>query len=248
MSFSDIAARMKKKQEEAAPPAPAERDHEEVYALRARILGVLIRDARFAKEVSEAEVANVLNVSEDQVRAWEFGQQAPSLPQLEMLAYYLGVPVSHFWNTTTISAEQQARRVPEDKYNELRNRVIGAKLMLARQEAKLSREELAAATGLTEDKIVAYEFGQMAVPFPELTSISTAVRKSVSYFLEDSNRVGTFLKLQDDYQRFSELPEDLRNFVTQPVNAPFIDIAMRLSKLQVHELRAVGENILNITF
>ena len=36
--------------------------------------------------------------------------------------------------------------------------------------------------------------------------------------------------------------------VEQPVNQPFIDIAMRLSKLPVHELREVGENILNITF
>ncbi len=248
MSFGDIAARMKKKQEEAAPPAPVERNHVEVYALRGRILGVLLRDARSSNGTTEAEVAEVLNVSEDQVRDWEFGREAPSLPQLEMMAYFLGVPVSHFWNTKTISAEQDERRVPEAQYSELRDRVIGAKLTLARKEAKLSQEELADATGTTPEQIAAYEFGQQSVPFPVLTSLSTAVRKSLGYFLEDGNRVGSWLSLQDEYQRFSELPEELRAFVTQPVNQPFIDIAMRLSRLQVQELREVGENILNITF
>jgi transcriptional regulator with XRE-family HTH domain len=248
MSFGDIAARMKKKQEDAAPPAPAERDHEEVFALRARILGVLLRDARLSNGITEAEIANGLNVSEDQVRDWEFGREAPSLPQLEMIAYFLGVPVSHFWNTKTISAAQDERHVPEGQYGELRDRVIGAKLTLARKDAKLSQEELAQATGTTTDQIAAYEYGLQSIPFPVLTSLSTVVRKSLGYFLEDGNRVGSWLALQDEYQRFSELSEEMRAFVIQAVNQPFIDIAMRLSRLEVQELREVGENILNITF
>ncbi len=247
MSFGDVAARLKKKQEESAPPAPVERNHEEVHALRARILGVLMRDARLSNGNTEAEIASVLGVSEDQVRDWEFGKESPSLPQLEMLAYYLGVPVSHFWNTKTISAAQEERKLPEATYRELRDRVIGAKLTMARKEAKLSQAELAQTCGLTPEQIAAYEFGQTPIPFSELTSISTAVRKSIGYFLEDTNRIGTWLRLQEEYQRFSELPDELRAFVTQPVNQPFIDIALRLSRMPVQELREVGENILNIT-
>src|SRR5579871_6429173 len=145
MSFGDIAARLKekKKQDEAAQAAPVERDHVEVHALRARILGVLLRDALIASEANETDIAKFLNVPLEQVLNWEFGRESPSLPQLEMVAYYLGIPVSHFWNSKTISTEQEERQVPEEQYNELRDRVIGTKLMLARQEAKLSREELA---------------------------------------------------------------------------------------------------------
>jgi len=164
-----------------------------------------------------------------------------------MLAYHLGVPVSQFWNKKTISAEEAERQLPDAEYRDLRDRVIGAKLQMARQEAKLSREELASATGLTPEKIETYEYGQVSIPFPELTSIAHVVRKSMGYFLEDNNRVGTWLRLQEEYQRFSELPEELRMFVTQPVNQPFIDIALRLSRMPVQELREVGENILNIT-
>ncbi len=247
MSFGDVSARFKKKQEEAAPPPPAERNHEEVLALRARILGVLIRDARLAKGVTEVEVASALGVPEGQIRDWELGRGSPSLPQLEVLAYYLDVPVSHFWSTKTISSEQAARQVPQQTYNELRDRVIGAMLTTARKEAKLSQEEVAQATGLTVEQIAAYEFGQQPIPLPELTSLSTAVRKPISYFLEDSNRIGSWLTLKEEYQRFTQLPEEMRAFVIQPVNQAFIDIAMRLSRLQVQELREIGENILNIT-
>jgi transcriptional regulator with XRE-family HTH domain len=247
MSFGDVSARFKKKAEEVAPPPPVERNHEEVYALRAKILGVLMRDARLAHGATEAEIARVLGVSEDQVRDWEYGREAPSLPQLEVLAYYLDIPVSHFWSTKTMSAEQDERQVPQGSYGELRDRIIGAMLTNARQAAKLSQEELANATGLTAEKIAAYEFGQQSIPFPELTSISTAVRQSISYFLESENRIGSELALREEYRRFTELPEEMRAFVTQPVNQAFIDIAMRLSRLQVQELREVGENILNIT-
>ncbi len=245
MSFGDISARFKKKQEDAAPPA--ERDHEEVHALRSRILGVLMRDARLANGVTEAEVASTLSVSEDQVRDWEYGRESPSLPQLEILAYYLDVPVSHFWSTKTLSSEQEERRVPPTTYNELRDRMVGTLLTAARQDARLSREEVAKATGLTEDQIADYEFGHKPIPFPELTSLSTAVRKPIAYFLEDSDRVGGWLALKEEFQRFTELPPEMRAFVTQPVNQAFIDIAMRLSRLQVQELREIGENILNIT-
>ncbi len=248
MSFGDISSRFKKKQEESAPPEPAQRDHAEVYAIRARILGVLLRDARLANDVDEDNLAQAINVAVEQIQVWEFGQEAPSLPQLEMIAYYLGVPVSHFWSQKTLSTEKEERHIPEGQYSELRDRVIGAKLIMARQEAKLSREELAEAIGLTPDLISAYEFGSVPIPFPELASLTSAVRKPMAYFLEDSNRVGNWLSIQEEYRRFSELPEELRAFVSQPVNQPFIDIALRLSKLQVHELRAVGENILNITF
>jgi transcriptional regulator with XRE-family HTH domain len=247
MGFGDIASRFKKKQEDAAP-APVERDHAEVYAIRARIVGVLIRDARLSNGVSQVELAEALHVTEEQVRDWEFGRETPSLPQLEMLAYFMGIPVSHFWSDKTLSGELTERKLPEAQYTELRDRVIGAKLALARQDARLSQEEVAALTGLTADQVRSYEFGQQSIPFSELTSLSSAVRKSLSYFLEDSNRVGGWLALQEEYRRFSEMPEEVRAFVIQHVNQPFIDIAMRLSAMPVKDLREIGENILNITF
>lgn len=247
MDFSDVSARLKKRREELAPPV--ERNYEEINLLRARILGVLIRDARTAHGNTQAEVAEHLRVGEDEVRDWEYGRSAPSLPQLEMLAYFVNVPVSHFWSNQTFAAQQEKRAAPPpaEDYNLIRDRVIGLRLMIARKEAKLSQEELAEASGLNAAQVDAYEHGTQPVPFPALTALASAVRQSVSYFLEETGRVGNWLALQEEYERFSRLPEEVRAFVVLSTNQPFIEIAMRLSQMPLKELRTVAEKILDIT-
>jgi len=247
--FADVSARFKKKREEQQPTtAPEARNFPEIYALRARVLGVLIRDARLAHGNSPEEIARALQITPETLNAWEIGEAAPSLPQLELLAYLLDVPVSHFWRNKMISAEKpQKITVPPQDYDALRDRVIGVRLAVARKEAKLSLEELAAATGLTPEQVADYEFARQMIPFPHLTSLAAAVRQSLSYFLEDSGRLGAWLRLQEEYDRFAELPEEMRTFVTQHSNQAFIEIAMRLSQLPLQELRTVGEKILDIT-
>lgn len=248
MSFGDISARLKKKSEDQqAATAPPPRDHAEVYALRARILGVLIRDARLAKGLTEQQCAAEVGVPLEYFVDWEYGKRSPTLPQLEMLAYYIGVPVSHFWNTKTVTGQPEDRSVPKEVFTELRDRLIGTLLRMAREEAGLSQEAVAETAGLNAEDIEAYELSKRPIPFSELTSLASAVKKPLSYFMEDTGRVGEWLSSQEAYQHFNELPQAVRDWVVLPTNQPFIEIAMKLSKLPVQELREVGENILNIT-
>ena len=245
-SMSDLAARLRKKKEEQIAALP-KRNFAEVYTLRMRILGVLIRDARLSSTLSDQTCADELNVSPETFQHWELGHESPTLPQLEILAYVMGVPVSHFWDTQTISAQQETRHVNADEYEQLRNRVVATLLRLARQEEKLSQAELAEACGLPLEKVVDYELGRTPIPFTELTSFASAVRVSLSYFIDDASRIGAWLNQQESFRLFSELPDELRDFVSQPSNRVFIELALKLSKIPVHELRDVGASILSIT-
>lgn len=246
MDFSDVSARFKKHRGEFG--ATPERNHEEIRLLRARILGVLIRDARLSYGSSAAEVAEKLRVPPQTVESWELGDGSPSLPQLEMLAFHLGIPISHFWSAKTFAAEDaDAAPIPTEEYNQLRDRVIGVRIAVARQESGKTPEALATEAGMTADRLNAYEQGLAAVPFPELTSLAAALRHPVSYFLEGTGQVGRWLALQEEYARFSGLPDELRAFVAQPVNQPFIEIAMKLARMPLQDLRLVGEKILDIT-
>lgn len=65
--------------------------------LRAKALGVLIRDARLAKRLSVKECAQALHIKPATFRAYEEGRKSPSLPELEILAYFLDLPLEHFW-------------------------------------------------------------------------------------------------------------------------------------------------------
>jgi transcriptional regulator with XRE-family HTH domain len=246
MSFGDISARLKKKKAEEEAVAAPPRDFEELHTLRARILGVLLQDARRSKGRTEQQCAAEIGVPLEYYTEMELGERAPSLPQLEILAYFIGVPISHFWNTTTVGTETSG--VAKEDFSDLRDRVIGAMIRAKRQALGMSAADLAEACGLTEQHIEAYELAQHPIPFTELTTLASALKVSVSYFMDDSSRVGDWLSAQEDYRKFAELPAELREWVMQPSHAPFIEIAMKLSKLPVKELRDVGENILNITF
>ncbi len=245
-SMSEVAARLRKRSEDKAAAIPP-RDFVELYAIRARILGVLIQDARLTKGLTDEACANELSLPVSTVHAWELGQESPTLPQLEMLAYFIGVPVSHFWDTKTITAQEEERRVPQDTYLELRDRVIGTLLRVARQEAKLSQADLAEACALSADDVADYEFGRKPVPFTYLTSLAVTLKVPLTYFIDNDSRVGEWLNQQEAYRRFSELPDPIREFVSQPSNQVYLELAMKLSKLPVQDLRDVGESILDIT-
>ncbi len=253
MSFSDmsgdLAARLKAAREAKAGAASAEKpvDFKELYTLRARILGVLIRDARLAKGCTVEECAASLGLNPQTLTAWELGQAHPSLPELELLAHELGVPISHFWSTETLTGNAQPNPLPQAEYVALRNRVVGALLRKARIEADLTPEALAAKTGIPAGTIDAYELGREPIPLTELTSLASATGVSLSYFLEDTNRIGRWIERQEHFRNFSQMPEDIRAFLSNPTNASFVELAMWFSEMEVEDLRGIAESILHLS-
>ncbi len=247
MSLSDFAARMRQQATGESGNDRPPRDPNAVYALRARILGVLIRDARQAAGLSPAACAEQIGVMEDVLLAWEFGRAVPSLPQIELLAAALDVPVSHFWGTQTLAERRESQSVDEAAYTALRDRLIGALLRAAREARGLSIEQVAEEAGLSPDVLTAYEFGQRPIPLPVLATLANACNVNLSYFLERNSRIGNALAAREDVERLRALPPELRHFAATPVNQAYLELAMRLSQMSSAELRAIAEAILNIT-
>jgi hypothetical protein len=52
---------------------------------------------------------------------------------------------------------------------------------------------------------------------------------------------------QESIQRFLELPPDMQNFIAQPINRPYLELAQRLSEMEVNKLRGIAEGLLEIT-
>jgi len=131
----DMKARFRQAQAQQNPAQAEEKqlDVEEYYRLQAKMLGVLIRDARLSAARTEAECARIMGISQPEYEAWEFGDTAPSLPQLEILAFYLGVPVSHFWGQNTLRDEYAQDNRAEAEYINLRTRMVGILLRQARE-------------------------------------------------------------------------------------------------------------------
>lgn len=246
MSFSDIADRMRRHSDERAEEG-ALHNFSELYLLRARILGVLIRDARQAAGLSLEDCARRIGVDAETLEAWEYGDDMPALPEVELLAHVLQVPLSHFMGAETLDHRADEPGIDIREYITLRQHMIGGLLHQARINAGLTPEQVAAEAGIAAAHVRAYEMGRRPIPLPVLVTLASACRISFSTLLEDASRVGDFLALQEDLKRFAEMPEEMRRFVTKPVNQAYLELAMRLSKMSSQEMRDIAEAILNIT-
>lgn len=216
--------------------------------LRSKKLGVLIRDARLAARRSPEECAAAMGVTRGALRAYEEGRSSPSLPEIEILAYYLKLPIEHFWGKGSLSTETPVVN-PADlaQLVQLRQRMIGALLRQERNNASLSIKTLTQATGISGARINAFELGERPIPLPELEALLAALSSRIETFFDQSGPIGQWMLNQKSTQQFLELPRDLQAFVCQPVNRPYLELAIKLSAMSSERLRSVAEGLLDIT-
>ncbi len=216
--------------------------------LRTKKLGVLIRDARLAARRTPEECAKAMGVSKGVFRSFEEGKRAPSLPELELLAYYLKLPIEHFWGKASLSSEQpDGEALDMPRLVELRQRMIGALLRQERTNASLSLKALSGETGISTPRLKAYELGERPIPLPELETIITALTGRIESFFDQSGPIGQWITDEKSMRQFLQLPKDLQAFVCQPVNRPYLDLARKLSGMSNEQLRSVAEGLLDIT-
>lgn len=221
---------------------------QEALALRNRILGVLLRDARIRADKSKTECAAVLGVSASTITSYEEGRKAISLPELEVLAYFLDTPLSHFWDEKAqLLAEEELPSL--DEVLDLRHRIIGVLLRQARLDAGMTQKDLAEVLDCSSSRISAYEYGKRPIPVSELEALATALDRGIDYFLDElAGPVGEWERQKEIYQSFWELPEEVREFVSKPINRSYLEVAMKLSRMPAGALRAIAEGILDITY
>lgn len=217
--------------------------------IRTRKLGVLIRDARLAARRTLGECARAIGVTPGTLRAWEEGRRAPSLPELEVLAYFLDLPIRHFWGKEAMSDNPP----PTEELNlpvlvGVRQRMIGALLRQERERASLSLRALAEQTGMSAARLKSYELGERPIPLPDLEVIMNTLGGQVESLFDQTGPIGLWMIQQRAIQDFLELPPDLQAFVCKPVNRPYLELALKLSTLSTDRLRSVAEGLLDITF
>jgi transcriptional regulator with XRE-family HTH domain len=216
--------------------------------LRTKKLGVLIRDARLAARRTPEECARAMGVSKGLLRAYEEGRRAPSLPEVESLSYFLGLPIEHFWGKSAVSDEApQVQSIDLPQLAQLRQRIIGALLRQERNNASLSIKTLSQETGIPGARINAYELGERPIPLPELEALVNSLSARVETFFDQSGPIGQWMTSQKSIRQYLDLPPELQAFVSQPVNRPYLELAVKLSSMSSEKLRSVAEGLLDIT-
>ena len=217
--------------------------------IRTKKLGVLIRDARLSARRSVQECAEALGIRKSLFRAYEEGERSPSLPELEALVYYLDLPLEHFWSKEIRSnGASPLKKIDLPKLLTIRQRKIGALLRQERMNASISIRNLANKTGIAGSRIKAYELGESPIPLPELEVLVSTLGGRIETFFDRNGPIGQWMQSEETVQQFLEMPLELRQFVSTPVNRPYLELAMKLSSMSRDKLRSVAENLLDITY
>jgi transcriptional regulator with XRE-family HTH domain len=222
---------------------------QQMMQLRLRKIGLLIFDGRNSARRSIQECADAIGVSAEKFQAFEKGENAPSLPEIENLAYFLDIPIEHFWGGESLTARIKPENVQQkEQLRKIRDRLIGVALRAARSRLNFSAKELSLATLIPEDKINEYELGSCPVPLPDLEILAKALDIRVEDLIDQRGPIGKWRTEKLETARFFELEPGLRQFICTPVNIPYLSLAVRLSQFSVERLRKIAESILEITF
>ena len=217
--------------------------------LRSKKLGVLIRDARLNARRTLSECAKLVGVTSGILRAWEEGRKAPSLPELEVLAYSLHLPLQHFWSKAAMAEDvplYETLNLPT--LIGLRQRLVGALLRQQRENTSLSLKALSELSGISTARLKTYEMGERPIPLPELEGLLALLGGQIEAIFDQTGHIGQWMIQQKAVQDFLLLSPELQNFVSKPVNRPYLELAIKLSGMSTGKLRSVAEDLLDITF
>ncbi len=222
-------------------------NHSQYVQIRTKKIGLLIYDARKSASKSIDDIASMTGITADRLTAFEKGLLSPSLPEIEILAYVFNLPVEHFWGNQTL----RKPIIDSAKFSQMlsiRRRVIGANIKKFRSSLEINIPELSQKTGIEQNILRQYELGEVAVPVPELEIIAKYLNKSIEDFYDTQGLIGKWRIEQKEMEKIKSIPADLREFVIKPINQPYIELAIRLSELDVNKLRLVAEGLLEITY
>jgi transcriptional regulator with XRE-family HTH domain len=135
---------------------------QEAIALRQRIIGVLLRQARTEAGRSQEDLARILGVPVSRIAAYELGNAEIPLPELETLAKSINISLNHFMDqglrpgeaggeVATLEEIAQFSKLPKEVREFLSNPANLLYIKIAMSLSELSAETLRAlAEGLLE--------------------------------------------------------------------------------------------------
>ncbi len=223
-------------------------DYQLAINILSKKMGVLLRTARTQRGESKKTCGEIIGVTSRTINKYEVGEKSPSLPELEVLAYYLDVPLERFWEDMAPDSQDKMEGLKNLAQRlELRNLKIGASLRMFRQNVSLSMKDVSEKLGLTTYRLKSYEKGSFAVPVAELNALLRLYDRELNDLVVDSGPIAEWAYAKKAGEAFVELPKELQEFILKPVNRPYLEIAMKLSQMSVDKMRDVAEGLLDIT-
>lgn len=148
-----------------------------------------IKSIRKTLQMSLHDCAKILGTTTERYLAFEQGEESLSLPELEILAYYFGIPIMECLHgqlqiNARFSLLQNANR---SAYIKLREKWIRSRLALETENRGIVLEELAETLDITRSDLTGYKTGEMPIPLDHLQKICAYFNLPLEDFFPDLN-------------------------------------------------------------
>lgn len=222
---------------------------QEAILTQNKIVGVLVRQARLHAQKSVDECAQALTCEPELYARMEEGEEGLTLPQLEALADLLNVPLLSLLGEEAMPGEPTSGPVPYAEIMLVRRKIIGVVLRQARLEAGRTLDEAASPLGYAPDRLASVELGEERITVPEILALIKALGIPFERLVGDEGTPVVYDERGNhDSERLSHLSPDVREFVLKPINLPYLQVAMNLSRMPSETLRQIASGLLEITY
>ena len=216
--------------------------------LKTKMVGAELRAAREDSGKSIKAAAELIGTSSSTMSSYEHGRKGISLPELELLAYYLDIPVANLLDGLPSAPERTVHFDPKVVVS-FRHKMIGALLRKHRIASDMTVSKLAEKVRFPASRISAYERGSRPIPIPFLEVLVDALGRSMDEYIDTEGQgpIAGWYRERRAYESFRSLPPDYRDFLAEPENSGFVRAAMRLRELSSEKLRSLAESLAVIT-
>jgi len=222
---------------------------DEMVLTQNKIVGVLVRQARLRAQKSMEECAQALTCEPETIARIEEGKEGCTMPQLEVLADFLHVPLLVLLGEEEMPSEVASGSRPYAEMMLVRRKIIGVILRQARLEVGRTIDDAASVLGWEPEQLEKVEFGQEDIALPDLLALVEALGTSLDRLIGDEGTVAVYDERGNhDSQRLSHLSPEVRQFVLKPINIPYLQVAMNLSRMPSETLRQIASGLLEITY
>jgi transcriptional regulator with XRE-family HTH domain len=207
-------------------------------------IGHQLTNAREAAGKAARECALVLGIPLKKYQKMENGEILPSLPELESMAYFLGVLPDDLLKDQMIKFEKQNVNTEQlQQFIQLRHRILSATLQLVRSQKNLSLKEVSSRSGISTARIKRYEMTSTSIPLNDLSALCKALETSLPALFDQSGFLAERQKKMERERSIRQLPVELQDFITDPENLSFLHLAVRLKETGIENLESLAAGL-----
>jgi transcriptional regulator with XRE-family HTH domain len=193
------------------------------YEIRNRMLGIQIKKNRYQQNQSVEQLAQLCEIPTSDMETYETGQTPIPLPRFLKISEVLHLPYERIQPAGDISPVEL--EVPP---------VIQPDEIPQQLEPEPA---MAAESDLVEPPITQSD----ANPLPQEPE-PVAMNDRIPVVLDENIQIP-----ESVLEEVPGISKELREFISKPVNVPFLELAMKLSRMDAKKLRDIAESLLEIT-